>query len=318
MNYLEVKIFTTTYGIDEVSALLLNFEIDGFIVEDSNDFRDFLSDKKPYDWDYVDDSLMELMEIETCIIFYLDASESGNRKFEMIETALIKLKEADSEGVLGRLLVESISVCDEDWKDNWKAYFKPTRISDRIVVKPTWEHYDKSSENEIVINVDPGMAFGTGTHETTSMCLRLLEKHIEPGEDDVLDLGCGSGILAIAASLLGAKSSTGIDIDPIAVAVSYDNIVLNKLSDKILVYEGDVTKGLDLKANIIVANLVAELIIELLGDIKKHLKGKAIFISSGILIEKQELVAEALREVGFNILEIDNEGDWAAICAAAL
>lgn len=315
MNYIEVKIFTTTYGIDQVTGLLLDLEIEAFIVEDAHDFETFLSDKKPFDWDYVDDDLMELMEIETCIILYLEDSQTGKEKLEMIREKIDALKKSENEGVYGRLLVENILVCDEDWKDNWKKFFKPTRISSRIIVKPTWEPYEKISDKEIVINVDPGMAFGTGTHETTSMCLRLLEKYIESGVDSVLDLGCGSGILAISASLLGAKESIGIDIDPNAITVSIDNIKLNGLADKVNVYQGDLTKGIDIKADIIVANLVTELILVLLKDIKKHLKGKGIFISSGILIEKQEIIAEALRESGFKIIDILNEGDWAAVCA---
>ncbi|MEI8215726.1 MAG: 50S ribosomal protein L11 methyltransferase [Eubacteriales bacterium] len=315
MNYLEVKIFTTTYGIDQVTGLLLDMDIEAFVVEDAQDFETFLSNKKPFDWDYVDEKLMELMEIETCIILYLDDSKIGKDKLAILKEKIKELKGTDAEGVLGRLLVESILVCDDDWKDKWKQYFKPTRISDRIVVKPTWENYKKLSDDEIVINVDPGMAFGTGTHETTSMCLRLLEKFIESGVDDVLDLGCGSGILAISASLLGAKSSTGVDIDPVAVSVSYENINLNGLQDKVVVFEGDLTNDIDIMADIIVANLVAELILVLLKDIKNHLKGKKIFISSGILIEKQEIVAEALREANFKIIDIVNEGDWAAISA---
>ncbi len=316
MEYLEVKIFTTTYGIDAVTGALSDLGIDAFIIEDAHDFEVFLSEKKSYDWDYVDESLMELMEIETCIIVYLDVSPQGAVVYEKIKNIMTGLKCADSEGILGRLLVEQINVSDDQWKDNWKAYFKPARITDRIIIKPTWEQYEKTREDELVINIDPGMAFGTGTHETTAMCIRLLEKHIDPGKDDVLDVGCGSGILAIAASMLGAKSSTGIDIDPIAVNVSYENIVLNGLSEQISVFEGDLTKELDMMADIVVANLVAELVITLAGEIRKHLKTKKILIASGILIEKQEMVAEGLRGYGFEILEILNEGDWAAICAA--
>jgi len=315
MEYFEVKIFTTTYGIDSVTGILSDLGIDAFIVEDAHDFEIFLRDKRPFDWDYVDESLMELMEIETCIIVYLDVSTTGKKTFDKIRTEMSKLKDSDEEGVFGRLLVEQITVTDESWKDNWKEYFKPARITDRIIVKPTWEHYEKLSDEEIVINIDPGMAFGTGTHETTAMCIKLLEKHIQKGEDDVLDVGCGSGILAIAASLLGARSTTGIDIDPVAVNVSYENIVLNGLSESISVFEGDLAKDIDIRADIVVANLVAELVITLASDIVKHLKGKKLFIASGILIEKQETVAEALRENGYEIMEILNEGDWAAICA---
>ena len=314
MNYLEVKIFTTTYGIEAVTGALSNQGIDAFIVEDAHDFETFLSTKNDYDWDYVDEKLMELMEIETCIITYLDSSPSGLSSYERIKNDMAMLKREDLEGILGRLLVEQIEVSDEAWKDNWKEHFKPIRISDRIIIKPTWEVYKKIKETDIIIDIDPGMAFGTGNHETTAMCIKLLEKHISPG-DDVLDIGCGSGILAIAAHLLDAGSSTGIDIDPISVEVARANIALNHLSGSITIIQGDLTKGLDLLADIVVANLVAELVITLSKEIRGHLKGKNIVIASGILIDKQEMVAEAMRELGFEILEILNEGDWAAICA---
>ncbi len=314
MNYLEVKIFTTTYGIEGVSDALSNLGIDTFIVEDAHDFETFLSTKREYDWDYVDEKLIELMEIETCIITYLDSTKEGEEAFDKIKEKMAQIKSDDADGVMGRLLVENILVSDEEWKDNWKEHFKPIRISDRIIIKPTWESYVKLKETDIIINIDPGMAFGTGTHETTAMCIKLLEKNLKPG-DDVLDVGCGSGILAISASLLEAKTSTGIDIDPISVEVALANIALNGLSDKISIIQGDLTKGIDIKADIVVANLVAELVITLSDTIRHHLKGEKIFIASGILIEKQEMVAEAMRENDFEILEILNEGDWAAICA---
>ena len=314
MNYLEVKIFTTTYEIEAVTSALSNQGIDAFIVEDAHDFETFLSTKKDYDWDYVDEKLMELMEIETCIITYLDSTPGGLANYKRIQDDMALLKKDDSEGIMGRLLVEQIEVSDEQWKDNWKEHFKPIRISDRIIIKPTWEPYAKIKETDIIIDIDPGMAFGTGTHETTAMCIKLLEKYMTPG-DDVLDIGCGSGILAIAAFLLEAKSSTGIDIDPISVEVAIANITLNHLSGKISIIQGDLTKGLDLLADIVVANLVAELVITLSESIRSHLKGKRLVIASGILIDKQEMVAEAMRELGFEIMEILNEGDWAAICA---
>jgi ribosomal protein L11 methyltransferase len=315
MNYSEVKIFTTTYGIDAVTGALSDLGIDAFIVEDAHDFEMFLNNKKDYDWDYVDEKLMELMEIETCIIVYLDASQKGEAVADKIRCILAALKEGDEEGVFGRLLVETIAVSDDQWKDNWKEFFKPTKISQRIVIKPTWEPYEVTAQDEIVINIDPGMAFGTGTHETTTMCIKLLEKYVEPGVDDVLDIGCGSGILAIAATMLGARSSTGIDIDPIAIQVASDNIAINGLTTKIDVYQGDLTKEREILADIVVANLSADLIMTLASTIGNHLKNKKIFIASGILIDKQESVAEAIRESGFEIMELLNEGEWAAVCA---
>jgi ribosomal protein L11 methyltransferase len=159
------------------------------------------------------------------------------------------------------------------------------------------------------------MAFGTGTHATTRMCVKHLEKYIESEEDTVLDLGCGSGILSIAAALLGSKHVYGVDIDPNAVTASAENTELNGLSDIIEISYGDVTEGLGMKADIIVANLMADLIIMLAPDIAKHLKGKKIFISSGILEEKLNDVVEAVQKSGFKIIEVLHEEEWCAIAA---
>jgi ribosomal protein L11 methyltransferase len=282
----------------------MDMGIAGFAIEDAEDFHDLMNKKNSYDWDYVDESLMELANVETNITFYLEDSSENNSLLKVIQEKIASLKFR---------LVSKI-VDDEDWKDNWKEYFKPAKVTDRIVIKPTWEEYD-SQENELVIEIDPGMAFGTGTHPTTSLCIRLLEKYIEPEKDTVLDVGCGSGILSIAAALLGAEDILAVDIDPIAVEVSKENIDLNGLTSKIQVKEGDLTKGLNVKADIVVANLMADLVIMLSKDVARHLKGKSIYISSGILIEKQEQVAAAIRECGFHIVEILEEGEWCAIAA---
>lgn len=187
-------------------------------------------------------------------------------------------------------------------------------MTDNIVIKPTWEEYEPE-ENEMVIEIDPGMAFGTGTHATTRMCVKLLEKYITSEEDKVLDLGCGSGILSIAAALLGSKHVYGVDIDPNAVAASAENVEMNGLSEVIEIAYGDVTEGLGMKADIIAANLMADLIKMLSPDIAKHLEGKKIFISSGILEEKVDEVSEGVKNSGFEILEVLHEDEWCAIAA---
>lgn len=224
------------------------------------------------------------------------------------------LKDQDKDGRFGRLEVESSYESDEEWKDKWKEYFKTSKMTDNIVIKPTWEEYEPE-ENEMVIEIDPGMAFGTGTHATTRMCVKLLEKYITSEEDKVLDLGCGSGILSIAAALLGSKHVYGVDIDPNAVAASAENVEMNGLSEVIEIAYGDVTEGLGMKADIIAANLMADLIKMLSPDIAKHLEGKKIFISSGILEEKVDEVSEAVKNSGFEILEVLHEDEWCAIAA---
>ena len=335
MRYIEVKIYTTHEGVDPLTCILMDMGIAGFAIEDSGDFENLMNKKNSYDWDYVDESLMDYMNIRTNITFYLEESSQSslqlkqlqetmealkavqiNEKKELIDADVFNTNKIENmESIdFGTLDMSWKAVDDADWKDNWKEYFKPAKITDRIVIKPTWEEYERA-EDDLVIEIDPGMAFGTGTHPTTSLCVKLLEKYIEPNKDKVLDVGCGSGILAIAAALLGAKDILAVDIDPIAVTVSKENVELNHLSSEIRVLEGDLTKGLNEKADIVVANLMADLVIMLSKDVAAHLKGKSIYISSGILIEKQEMVAAAIKERGFQILEIVEEGEWCAIAA---
>lgn len=320
MKYQEVKIYTTKEGIDPLTCILMDMGIAGFVIEDAEDFAEFLEKKNSYDWDYVDEGLMELAEVETNITFYLEDTVEAKHKLQGLREEVMKLKDRELSGDIsknqsfGRLYVEAQVVNDEDWKDQWKEYFKPTKITDKIVIKPTWEEYHKQAKDELIIEIDPGMAFGTGTHPTTSLCVRLLEKYMDHS-DVVLDVGCGSGILSIAAALLGANRVLGVEIDPVAVSVSKDNVALNKLDDKIEIRKGDLTKGLEMKADIVVANLMSDLVVMLSKDVARHLKGKGLYISSGILIEKKEMVAKAIEGVGFKIIEIVEEDEWCAIAA---
>lgn len=299
MKYTEVKIYTSQEGIDPLTCVLMDMGIAGFAIEDARDYQDLMNKKNDYDWDYIDDSLMELEHVRTSVTFYLEENETNRSLLEQLR---------EKYELVWR------PVDDSEWKDNWKEYFKPTKITDKIVIKPTWEAYE-NKENELVIEIDPGMAFGTGTHPTTSLCVKLLEKYIEPGKDAVLDVGCGSGILSIASALLGAKDVLAVDIDPVAVEVSKENVNLNHLFEKISVIEGDLTKGLQFRADVVAANLMADLVMMLSKDVAAHLKGKSIYISSGILIEKQAEVVAAIEACGFHILDIMEEGEWCAIAA---
>ncbi|HWQ79137.1 MAG TPA: 50S ribosomal protein L11 methyltransferase [Anaerovoracaceae bacterium] len=305
MQYIEVKIYTAPEEIDPLTCILMDLGIAGFAVEDARDIYDLMDKKNTYDWDYIDESLMQPENIKPNVTFYLEATEKGRKTLAGIR------EELRSDG---RIELVWKTVDDSEWKDNWKEYFKPARITDRIVVKPTWEEYEPAA-GELVIEIDPGMAFGTGAHPTTSLCVKLLEKYITPGEDTVLDVGCGSGILSVASALLGAKEVTAVDIDPVAVEVTNENVELNRLAGKITVSEGDLTKGLSIKADIVAANLMADLVMMLSKDIGAHLKGKSVYISSGILIEKKDQVAAAIKECGFRILDVLEDGEWCAIAA---
>ena len=309
-----MKIYTTSEGIEPLSAVLIMLGQETFVTEDKSVLDEFLEKKNTFDWDYVDEDVLGIGDRESNITLYMDVTEDSMHAIDQIRSSVADLKKSDSEGKYGRLEVESSLVSDEDWKDLWKQYFKPSRITDHIVVKPSWENYEQE-ESDRIIEIDPGMAFGTGTHPTTKMCIRQLERYIENPQDTVLDLGCGSGILSMAAALCGSSRVRGVDIDPDAVTASVENVKKNHLENEIEILQGDVTEGLGFQADIIVANLIADLIIRLTGDIARHLTGKKIFISSGILSEKKETVTDALEKSGFAVLEILEEEGWCAIAA---
>lgn len=317
MNYLEINIETSAAGIEPVVSALLNLGITDTVVEDPRDIEDLMDKKQTYDWDYLDDSILEKMKDSPKVTVYLEDTEENRALAEQIVPAMEELKNQAKDGVFGAcadfgsLKVTRKAEDDTAWKDKWKEYFKPAKIAENIVVKPTWESYEKQPY-EKVIEIDPGMAFGTGTHETTSLCVKMLEKYQKEG-DKVLDVGCGSGILSIAAALLGAGDVLGVDIDPVAVEVAAENIALNGVSDAAKAQYGDLTKGIDYKADIVVANLMADLVMMLSEDAAKHMQPGGLFISSGILVEKEVQVVEHLRGQGFGIVEVREDGGWCCI-----
>lgn len=322
MKYIEFKVHASGQGIEQVTAMYLRMGIDQVSIDDPADMEDILNKKNEYGWDYVDDDLKKGLDREPTISIYFEDTEENREKIQQLKLQVMMLKSKELEGLFGwdvdfgRLYAEDIIVDDADWKDKWKEYFKPVRITDRLVVKPTWEEYEPN-DGEKVIQIDPGMAFGTGTHETTSLCLKLMEKYLgdEPQDKEVLDVGCGSGILSIAAALLGCRSVTGVEIDEDAVRVAEENVELNGIGDRVEILQGDLTEGIESKADIIVANLMADLVMTLSKSAKEHLKDGGIFISSGILLEKKGIVSDAVKEAGFEIIEIAEDGEWCAIAA---
>lgn len=306
MNYLEVCIEVKEPELDPLTCILTDMGIAGFVVKDPRDVGELLDKRDDYLWDYVDESVRTLAGEHPSITFYLDDTLQGRERLASVQQELSLLQQT--------MQMKVKRVCDEDWKDNWKAYFKPAKITDRIVIKPTWEIYERQSPDELIIQLDPGMAFGTGTHPTTTLCVKLMERYVTPGKS-FLDVGCGSGILSIAAALMGAVEITAVDIDPEAVRVTGENAVQNQLEQKIDVRLGDLTKGLSLTADIVAANLMADLVILLANDVAKHLNEGGVFLSSGILVEKRQMVADELILQGFEILESPQEGEWCAIAA---
>lgn len=319
MEYIKIEIFTSIPGVEVVTAALLDMGITESIVESPLDVEELLEKKNEYDWDYVDQSVIELGDSEPKIVLYFEKTEENKALAQEIKLKMMFLKSKELEGFwnweldLGRLYVETSTIEDSGWKDGWKEFFKPKKITDSIVVKPTWEVYDKKA-GEIILEIDPQTAFGTGTHETTSLCLMLLEKQGVSGKS-VLDLGTGSGILAIAAGLLGARDVLATDIDPEALKIASENVELNRMDKLVKLQQSDLTKGIDFKADIVLANLIAELVKKAAADVKRCLNQNGVFISSGILTDLKEDVAFALKESGFEIIEIMEEGEWCAIAA---
>lgn len=226
---------------------------------------------------------------------------------ELVKSLKLSLKSMD---ILDFKLEE---IEDKDWGENWKKHYKPVEVGDRIVIKPSWEDYD-NSQGRILIELDPGMAFGTGTHETTSLCLRGLESYLKPGFT-VFDIGCGSGILSIAAAKLGASRVLGVDIDPLSVKTSLENIEINKVEDCVSIREGDLLDNVEGKADLVVSNILADIIISMLDDLKGHMSKNGLFISSGIINVKEESVRKSLEEKGFEILDSIHDGEWVMIIA---
>ena len=327
MKYLEIVIHTSREGLEPIEAMLMELGITDMVVNDPADLEDILKKEKGYEWDYIDDGVLGLSESEPTVTVYFDGEECGDgyRRAEELDLALDAVRQDILNGVYGEdadfgtLTVTTSLHDDSEWKDNWKEFFKPARVSERIIVKPTWEEYELSEEEKKsgvkVLEIDPGMAFGTGTHETTSLCIKALEEYMKPG-DKVLDVGCGSGILSIAAALLGAGDCLGVEIDPVAVEVSRENIELNRAGEIARAQYGDLTKGVDYDADIIVANLMADLVMMLCADVRRHMKPGAKFISSGIIEEKLVEVVDNIRANGFKIDEVKQDGMWCAVVAS--
>jgi len=319
MKYIEVKIFTSKQGIEPLSSVIMSLGMTDFVIEDPTEIVALLDKKNRYDWDYIDEKVLAAADMEASITLYLEDSDEGRKMLQKINAEVTELKRREIDGVFGqgvsfgRLYVDDRKTDDKTWLNNWKGYFKPVKVTDHIIIKPTWEEY-QSREGELVIEIDPGMAFGTGKHPTTSLCLKFMERCA--GEfKRVLDVGCGSGVLSIAAALLGAENVLGVESDETAISIAKENVGLNGLSDKIRIVCGDLVKGIDFKADLVTANLMADLVILLAEDVCKNLTPGGLFISSGVLLEKQDEVKAGIKNAGFEILDIMEDNEWCAILA---
>ncbi|MDM9841951.1 50S ribosomal protein L11 methyltransferase [Clostridioides difficile] len=307
-NWIEVTIKTTTEAVEPITNILYEQGAGGAVIEDPKDF--LFQKKNELDWDYVEEEVFKKNEEDDVLIKTYVSEEKNVMKFvEIIKQKVLGLKDFGID--IGEGSVSLDQVNEADWANAWKAYYKPTKVGQRVVVKPTWEDY-AMQEGDLIIELDPGMAFGTGTHETTSMCIRELEKYVNK-DSKVFDIGCGSGILAIAAAKLGAKEVVAVDLDEVAVKVAKENVLENKVEKSVSVMHGNLTDVIKDKADVIVANIIADIIKILAKDVQNFMKEDAIFISSGIILDKVEEVKESLIENGFEIVEVQKLGEWSAI-----
>ena len=311
MDWLELHIDTSPAGIEPVSALLEDCGVEGFIVDDEQDFHDFLEHNHQY-WDYVDEDLLEQKKGVSRITFYLAPDEAGWGTVAAVRMAMATLKEQHPEYAPMLLTLDNVS--DSDWENNWQQYYKPMEIGERLLVVPEWEKIDP--KGRVTVTLNPGLTFGTGSHATTRLCLRALDGLVRGGEQ-VLDLGCGSGILSIAALRLGAERAFACDIDDKCVAVAYENAALNGIDAKnYTVRWGDVTKDATLRQemgggyDIVVANIVADVIIALSTQVRPFLKQGGYFLTSGIIDTRAEEVAQKLRDAGWEIVEERSSEGW--------
>ena len=316
MEWLELKIDTSPSGLDAVTELLEQQGITGVIIDDEADFKDFLEHNKQY-WDYVDEALLREKTGVSRVTFYLERNEAALDVIARVRMAISDLKKARPE--CGPLLLTIDNVADADWENNWKRFYKPMEIGERLLVVPQWEEARDDGRVKLVLN--PGLTFGTGSHATTRLCLQALDKYIRGGEK-ILDLGCGSGILSIAALVLGAKEAFACDIDEKCVDVAYENAALNGVGrDRYTVRWGDVLTDKALQAefgggyDMVVANIVADVIMGLSDKVRPFLKEGGLFLCSGIIDDRAEEVFTKLRADGWTVIEQhDSEGWYSFLC----
>ena len=307
MDWIEVSIKTTGEAVEAISEMLNSQGANGVVINDPSDL--IIKDNDPIIWDYIDEDLKS-DDLSIYVKAYYPEDQQINQKIENIKLSLENIKNYLDAG---QCLIQFKKVNEQDWENEWKKYYKPLRIGEKILIMPSWENTE-IKDGDVVIVLDPGMAFGTGTHETTKMCIELLEKHCQERKS-MLDIGCGSGILSIVAAKLGFNYVLGIDIDPVAVKVAEENALRNKV-EQIVMYKQIIIQNIEIKKyNVVVANIVADVIIDITPTVKGYLSDDGLYIISGIIKDRLNDVKSKLIEENFKIVEEVIMGEWVAMIA---
>ncbi|MFS1513544.1 50S ribosomal protein L11 methyltransferase [Chengkuizengella sp. SCS-71B] len=313
MNWYEICIYTTEEASEQISNFFHDNGAGGVSIEESGSLN---KERDTSLGQWYEKPLNDFPEGDAEIKAYFPEEIDMDELIKSLERFVKNLIDLNIN--VGKAEVKSQIVNEEDWANAWKQYFKPVRITEKITIKPTWENYE-AGENECVVELDPGMAFGTGTHATTSLCLKALEKAQVEGKN-VIDVGTGSGILSIAAMKLGANQVLALDLDPVAVSSAKENVRINQLEQKITVQQSDLLQVLQTQHNsdqpqIVVANILAEIILTFIDDVYNVLEHNGLYIASGIIKQKEDDVIQALEKSNFSIIEKLEQEDWVAIIA---
>ena len=309
MQWTEICIHTTNEAIEPISNILHETGASGLVIEDP---LDLVKVRENVFGEIYDLDPNEYPAEGVRIKAYLPMNSFLSETVNQIKLAINNLLTYDID--IGTNQVSLSEVNEEEWATAWKKYYKPVKISKKITITPTWENYAPVSSDEIIIELDPGMAFGTGTHPTTVLSIQALETYLKEN-DFVIDVGCGSGVLSIAAAKLGAKGIFAYDLDEIAVKSTEFNAELNKMDQQIVVKQNDLLNNINKKADIIVSNILAEIIVQFVDDAWDNLVDGGLFITSGIIQNKKQLVKDTLIQQGFEILDLNEMEDWISIVA---
>lgn len=309
MKWSEISIHTTHEAVEAISNILHEAGAGGVVIEDPFELT---KERETTYGEIYQLNPDDYPEEGVIIKAYLPVNSFLGETVEEIKQAINNLMLYNID--IGRNKITISEVNEEEWATAWKKYYNPVKISERFTIVPTWETYEPVSSDELIIELDPGMAFGTGTHPTTVMCIQALEKTVKEG-DTVVDVGTGSGILSIAAAMLGAKRVHALDLDPVAVESAKLNVKLNKVHDVVTVSQNNLLDRIDEQADVIVANILAEIILRFVDDAYRLLRSDGVFITSGIIRTKKQEVKEGLLRAGFTIEETLTMEDWVAFIA---